>query len=109
MGEQPANYQEILFSVEEVSQRIDELAAEVIARYRGTKTIFVSLLNGAQPFTAKLMFAIQRLDEESARQTLELFDKIGIMDEEFGDSWGRAAAEAGAPRPAGTAQEGGAS
>ena len=29
MGEQPANYQEILFSVEEVSQRIDELAAEV--------------------------------------------------------------------------------
>ena len=62
MGEQPANYQEILFSVEEVSQRIDELAAEVIARYRGTKTIFVSLLNGAQPFTAKLMFAIQRLD-----------------------------------------------
>jgi hypoxanthine phosphoribosyltransferase len=62
MGEQPANYQEILFSVEEVSQRIDELAAEVIARYRGTKTIFVSLLNGAQPFTAKLMFAIQWLD-----------------------------------------------
>lgn len=62
MGERPANYQEILFSEEEVSQRIDELAAEVIARYRGTKTIFVSLLNGAQPFTAKLMYAIQRLE-----------------------------------------------
>jgi hydrogenase expression/formation protein HypC len=31
-------------------------------------------------------FAIQRLDEQSALETLELFDKIGIMDEEFGDS-----------------------
>src|SRR5689334_5655592 len=62
MSERPANYKEILYSAEEVSQRIDELAADVIARYRGTETMFVSLLNGAQPFTAKLMFAIQRLD-----------------------------------------------
>jgi hypoxanthine phosphoribosyltransferase len=62
MSEQPANYKAILYSEEQVSRRIDEMAAEVIARYRGTKTIFVSLLNGAQPFTAKLMFAIQRLD-----------------------------------------------
>jgi hypoxanthine phosphoribosyltransferase len=62
MSEQPANYKAILYSEEQVSRRIDEMAAEVIARYRQTKTIFVSLLNGAQPFTAKLMFAIQRLD-----------------------------------------------
>jgi hypoxanthine phosphoribosyltransferase len=62
MSEQPANYKTMLYSEEQVSQRIDEMAAEVIARYRGTKTIFISLLNGAQPFTAKLMFAIQRLD-----------------------------------------------
>jgi len=48
-------------------------------------------------------FAIQRLDERSARETLALFDSLGIMDEEFGDSWGRAAAEAGVPRPEGTA------
>ena len=53
-------------------------------------------------------FAIQRLDEQSARETLELFDKIGIMDEEFGDSWGRAAREAGAERPAGTVPQEGA-
>jgi hypoxanthine phosphoribosyltransferase len=62
MSERSANFKEILYSAEQVSQRIDEMAAEVIARYRNTRTIFVSLLNGAQPFTAKLMFAIQRLD-----------------------------------------------
>ena len=62
MSEKPANYKEILYSEEQVHQRIDGLAAEVIARYRGRQTMFVSLLNGAQPFTAKLMFAIQRLD-----------------------------------------------
>ena len=62
MSDQPAHYKAILYSEEQVCERIDEMAAEVIARYRGTRTIFVSLLNGAQPFTAKLMFAIQRLD-----------------------------------------------
>jgi hypoxanthine phosphoribosyltransferase len=62
MSEQPANYREMLYSEEQVSERIAEMAADVIARYRETRTIFVSLLNGAQPFTAKLMFAIQRLD-----------------------------------------------
>lgn len=62
MSERPGNYKELLYSEEQVSERIDEMAADVIARYRGTRTIFVSLLNGAQPFTAMLMFAIQRLD-----------------------------------------------
>src|SRR5262249_25122741 len=52
-------------------------------------------------------FAIQRLDEDSARETLELFEGLGIMDEEFGDAWGRAAREAGAQRPAGTEMAGG--
>jgi hypoxanthine phosphoribosyltransferase len=62
MSKRLANYNAILYSEEQVSQRIDEMAADVIARYRDTKTIFVSLLNGALPFTAKLMFAIQRLE-----------------------------------------------
>ncbi|WP_377268125.1 HypC/HybG/HupF family hydrogenase formation chaperone [Peterkaempfera sp. SMS 1(5)a] len=44
-------------------------------------------------------FALQRLDEESARSTLELFEQLGVLEEEFGDAWGRAAAEAGAARP----------
>ncbi|MEV4432919.1 HypC/HybG/HupF family hydrogenase formation chaperone [Streptomyces sp. NPDC049555] len=44
-------------------------------------------------------FALQRLDEQAARATLDLFRRIGALEEEFGDAWGRAAAEAGAPAP----------
>lgn len=40
-------------------------------------------------------FALQRLDEESARSSLELFEQLGLLEEEFGDAWERAAAEAG--------------
>lgn len=46
-------------------------------------------------------FALQRLDEESALATLELFGRIGALEEEFGDAWQRAAAEAGAELPPG--------
>ncbi|GHF07137.1 MULTISPECIES: HypC/HybG/HupF family hydrogenase formation chaperone [Streptomyces] len=42
-------------------------------------------------------FALQRLDEEAALATLELFARMGALEEEFGDAWGRAAAEAGEP------------
>ncbi len=41
-------------------------------------------------------FAIQRVDEASAQETLANFDKLGILDQEFGDGFARAAAEAGA-------------
>lgn len=47
-------------------------------------------------------FALQRLDEESARQTLALFEQAGLLEEEFGDPWEAAARESGAPRPPGT-------
>ena len=40
-------------------------------------------------------FAIQRLDEKSAQQTLANFDKLGILEEEFGDGFARAAKQAG--------------
>ncbi|MHB9863976.1 HypC/HybG/HupF family hydrogenase formation chaperone [Streptomyces sp. YIM S03343] len=40
-------------------------------------------------------FALQRLDEESARHTLELFSELGMLQEEFGDPW-EAAAHSGA-------------
>lgn len=40
-------------------------------------------------------FALQRLDEESARKTLGLFEELGLLQEEFGDPW--AAAEAAGP------------
>ncbi|QPP09673.1 HypC/HybG/HupF family hydrogenase formation chaperone [Streptomyces bathyalis] len=39
-------------------------------------------------------FALQRLDEESARQTLALFEELGLLEEEFGDPWELAAQEA---------------
>ncbi len=43
-------------------------------------------------------FAIQRLDEASAKETLANFDKLGILEEEFGDGFARAARQAGAPQ-----------
>ncbi|MFF3336310.1 HypC/HybG/HupF family hydrogenase formation chaperone [Streptomyces sp. NPDC002888] len=46
-------------------------------------------------------FALQRLDEESARSSLELFEQLGLLEEEFGDAWARAEVEESAPEPAG--------
>jgi len=45
-------------------------------------------------------FAIQKLDEASAVETLKLFESLGIMDQELEDPWGRAAADAGQVPPA---------
>ncbi|MGQ0631356.1 MAG: HypC/HybG/HupF family hydrogenase formation chaperone [Sporichthyaceae bacterium] len=44
-------------------------------------------------------FALQRLDEASALETLALFKRMGEIEMEFGDPWARAAAESGAPVP----------
>jgi hydrogenase expression/formation protein HypC len=44
-------------------------------------------------------FALQKLDEESARQTLELFAQLGLLQEEFGDPWEMAAEAGGLPLP----------
>src|SRR3954470_4629255 len=43
-------------------------------------------------------FAIQRLDEESATATLDSFERLGILDEEFGDGFALAARQAGVRR-----------
>ena len=40
-------------------------------------------------------FAIQRLDEQSAQETLASFEKLGILEEEFGDGFSLAAKQAG--------------
>lgn len=40
-------------------------------------------------------FAIQRLDEKSAQETLANFEKLGILEEEFGDGFQNAARQAG--------------
>lgn len=41
-------------------------------------------------------FAIQKLDEESALETLAAFEQMGIIEEEFGDGFERATRQAGA-------------
>jgi hydrogenase expression/formation protein HypC len=43
-------------------------------------------------------FAIQRLDEQSARETLANFERLGILKDEFGDGFSRAAEQAGVDR-----------
>lgn len=50
----------ILQTTEQVDARIDEMAQEIIDRYSATKPLFICLLKGAVPFTAKLMDAITR-------------------------------------------------
>lgn len=45
-------------------------------------------------------FALQRLDEASAKQTLELFATLGMLQEEFGDPWELAAEAGGSLLPA---------
>jgi hypoxanthine phosphoribosyltransferase len=55
-------YKEILYTEAQVDARIAEMARAISRSYRGTDTLFVSLLNGALPFTAKLMQAIQHYD-----------------------------------------------
>ncbi len=44
-------------------------------------------------------FALQRLDEQSAMETLALFGELGELDKEFGDPWAQAAAQAGEEAP----------
>ena len=56
-------------------------------------------------------FAIQRLDEESALRTLAEFERMAILEEEFGDQFALAARQAGVDpaadeRPATDATEG---
>lgn len=55
-------YKEILYTESEVDARIEAMAADITRMYKGTDTLFVSLLSGALPFTAKLMQAIQSYD-----------------------------------------------
>jgi hydrogenase expression/formation protein HypC len=49
-------------------------------------------------------FAIQRLDEDSAKETLASFERLGILEEEFGDGFELAARQAGVERTAATGE-----
>ena len=57
-------YERLLYSEEEVTQRINEMAVEVVRRYKGQRVLFVALLKGALPFADRLMAAITRYDPE---------------------------------------------
>jgi hydrogenase expression/formation protein HypC len=56
---------------------------------------FVPDLEGGDYTIVHVGFALQRLDEQSALDTLKLFESLGELDAEFGDQWVRAAREAG--------------
>lgn len=52
----------IIYTGEQVRERIDEMATEIINRFHNEKPLFVCLLRGAVPFTAQLMTNIARQD-----------------------------------------------
>src|ERR1700755_3679585 len=45
-------------------------------------------------------FALQRLDEESAKRTLAEFEHLGVLKKEFGDGFELASRQAGLANPA---------
>lgn len=55
-------YDEMLASPEAVQERVDEIAAEVIEKYRGVHPLFVCLMRGGVPFASALMTSIARQD-----------------------------------------------
>ena len=62
VANQGSLYKKLLFTQSEVEARISEMASEIVRAYDPAETLFVSLLNGAQPFASKLMYAIQLQD-----------------------------------------------
>jgi hypoxanthine phosphoribosyltransferase len=55
---------QILYTEGQIVARIDEMAGQIISRYDARSTIFVSLLNGAVPFTFQLMRSIQQYNPD---------------------------------------------
>jgi len=49
-------------------------------------------------------FALQVLDEESAKRTLAEFEHLGVLKEEFGDGFELAAKQAGTANPNGSSE-----
>ena len=54
----------ILYTTEQVQQRIREMAQQIITEHHETKPLFVCLLKGAVPFTAQLMTEITEQDPD---------------------------------------------
>lgn len=58
----PPLYQKIIATPKEVSERIHNLAIEVVERYGGQRPLFVCLLRGGAPFAVQLMRDIADFD-----------------------------------------------
>lgn len=85
-----------------IAERDDTLMADV--DFGGvTKEVCLAYIPDAvlgEYVVVHVGFAIQRLDELSAQQTLANFQKLGLLEEEFGDGFERAAKQAGGGLPA---------
>ena len=96
--------------VDTLAERDDTLMAEV--DFGGVrKDVCCQYVPDVQPGDYVIVhvgFAIQRLDEESALQTLAEFERMSILEEEFGDQFAIAARQAGTDVPAADRTEGGA-
>jgi hydrogenase expression/formation protein HypC len=81
-----------------IAERDDTLMADV--DFGGvTKDVCLAYIPDAvvgEYVVVHVGFAIQRLDERSAQETLANFEKLGILNEEFGDGFELAAKQAGA-------------
>lgn len=54
---------------------------------------FVPEVTAGEYVIVHVGFALQRLDEKSALETLALFEQLGELATEFGDPWERAAGQ----------------
>ena len=57
-------YKQILFTQQEIEQRIQAMAETIVKTYDSKQTLFVCILNGALPFSVKLMEAISAYNPE---------------------------------------------
>jgi hydrogenase expression/formation protein HypC len=87
--------------IERIEERDDTVMAEV--DFGGvTKSVCLEYMPEAaigDYVMVHVGFAIQRLDEKSAMETLSNIKHLGMFEEEFGDAFKAAARQAGVPEP----------
>lgn len=62
--EHEPQFEEIFATEEQVHDRIDEMACELVQKFRGQEPLFVNLLRGGSAFSVDLMRAIVRHDPD---------------------------------------------
>ena len=66
----------VLYTADQVQEKIDVVAAQAIERYQGKDPIFVILMNGAMPFATDLLRSIR---EQVKEGDLDLDPKMASM------------------------------